>query len=240
MVVMAQRQSAAKHQTMSTNWYIEHNGKPHGPLTSAQLKQLAGAGKINRETKVRMNDDGRWSLAAKIKGLFPETEFVVVPNRALATAPPPIQEVAPQRPTVIIQHAPAPQTKPCPFCGEEIAMTAIKCRHCNEFLDGRPRESSIPIPHPVMQPMMMAQPAINVTQVTNVGHSGHPHARFSPLVAALLSFIIPGLGQLYKGQPINGLVWFVIVVIGYIAFIIPGIVLHLCCIAGAAMGNPYR
>ena len=84
---------------------------------------------------------------------------------------------------------------------------------------------------------LMAQPAINVTQVTNVGIA---HKRFSPLVAALLSFIIPGLGQLYKGQPINGLVWFVAVIIGYIAFIVPGLVLHLCCVAGAAMGNPYR
>lgn len=84
---------------------------------------------------------------------------------------------------------------------------------------------------------MMAQPSVNVTQVTNVGYA---QKRFSPLVAALLSFIIPGLGQLYKGQPINGFVWFVIVIIGYVAFIVPGIVLHLCCIAGAAMGNPYR
>lgn len=53
----------------------------------------------------------------------------------------------------------------------------------------------------------------------------------------LLSFFIPGLGQLYKGQPINGAVWFVLVVIGYIALIIPGVILHFCCIIGAGMGR---
>ncbi len=28
-----------------------------------------------------------------------------------------------------------PQTKPCPFCGEQIMETAKKCKHCGEFLD---------------------------------------------------------------------------------------------------------
>ena len=27
------------------------------------------------------------------------------------------------------------QTKPCPFCGEEILAIAKKCKHCGEFLD---------------------------------------------------------------------------------------------------------
>lgn len=27
--------------------------------------------------------------------------------------------------------------KKCPFCAEDIQEAAIKCKHCNEFLDGR-------------------------------------------------------------------------------------------------------
>jgi predicted RNA-binding Zn-ribbon protein involved in translation (DUF1610 family) len=62
--------------------------------------------------------------------------------------------------------------------------------------------------------------------------------KWSPGVAAVLSFIIPGLGQMYKGQIGNGLVWMIVVIIGYVMMIIPGLILHLCCIAGAASGDP--
>ena len=43
---------------------------------------------------------------------------------------------------------------------------------------------------------------------------------------------------MYKGQVFGGLVWFVFVAIGYFLFIIPGIILHLFCIIGAASGDP--
>jgi TM2 domain-containing membrane protein YozV len=66
-----------------------------------------------------------------------------------------------------------------------------------------------------------------------------PIQRWSPALAAVLSFFLPGLGQLYKGQILNGIVWFFMVGLGYMALILPGLVLHLFCIIGAASGNPW-
>lgn len=56
----------------------------------------------------------------------------------------------------------------------------------------------------------------------------------NPAIALLLSLIIPGLGQLYKGQALAGAMWFVLVIIGYCFLIVPGLILHaICCIAAA-------
>jgi len=79
------------------------------------------------------------------------------------------------------------------------------------------------------------QPAPGRTIVIN-----HPPIqRWSPGLAAVLSFFVPGLGQLYKGQILNGIVWFFMVGLGYVALILPGLLLHLFCIIGAASGNPW-
>jgi TM2 domain-containing membrane protein YozV len=66
-----------------------------------------------------------------------------------------------------------------------------------------------------------------------------PVRRWSPGVAAILSLFVPGLGQLYKGQFFNAVVWFVVVAAGYVALVIPGLILHACCILGALGGNPW-
>jgi TM2 domain-containing membrane protein YozV len=52
--------------------------------------------------------------------------------------------------------------------------------------------------------------------------------------AAVLSFLIPGLGQIYKGQILNGICWLVVVIFGYSMLIVPGVILHIICIMGAS------
>jgi len=55
-----------------------------------------------------------------------------------------------------------------------------------------------------------------------------------PAVAALLSMIVPGAGQLYAGRPMSAVTWFIVVTIGYFMLIVPGVLLHILCIASAA------
>jgi TM2 domain-containing membrane protein YozV len=110
--------------------------------------------------------------------------------------------------------------KNCPYCGEEILTAAQKCKHCGEFLDEKLRQERNTVAQTIVQPVKIP--------------------KWSGGIAAVLSLIIPGLGQIYKGQIINGLFWLVLVACGYFFLIIPGLVLHFLCILGAASGDPYE
>jgi len=104
-----------------------------------------------------------------------------------------------------------PETKTCPYCAEAIKWDAKVCKHCHRDL---------------------ATGGIGTVAL-------QPTPQWSKGVAAVLSLVIPGAGQMYKGQVLNGMVWLFFVVFGYVLFILPGVILHLCCIAGAASGDPY-
>ena len=64
--------------------------------------------------------------------------------------------------------------------------------------------------------------------------------KWNPAVAALCSFFLPGLGQIYKGQVFNGILWFCMTCLGYVCLVVPGLFMHLFCILGAATGDPTK
>ena len=53
----------------------------------------------------------------------------------------PITLPDPPRTQTLPTPPPQRQTRSCPFCGEDILAAAIKCKHCGEFLDGRPSDT---------------------------------------------------------------------------------------------------
>lgn len=59
-------------------------------------------------------------------------------------------------------------------------------------------------------------------------------------IAAVLSFFIPGAGQIYKGQVIGGFAWLIAVTVGYVMLWIPGAILHFFCVLTAATGDPHK
>jgi hypothetical protein len=112
---------------------------------------------------------------------------------------------------------PQPETKECPYCAEVILARAIKCRYCGEMLDGSP---------------------VGAADDGDEDNPAYPLRRlWRPGVAGLLSLIIPGAGQMYRGKFGAGLLWLVCVSLGYI-FIIPGLILHVISIFNAASGDP--
>ena len=74
---------------------------------------------------------------------------------------------------------------------------------------------------------------------TTVNHI-HRKPLWNPGTARLLSFLLPGVGQIYKGKVISGIMWLIFTLIGYAILIVPEIILHIFCIVNAGKGDPYK
>lgn len=129
---------------------------------------------------------------------------------------------------IVANSSSPPPVQPQPFCVDDTAGSRVPQHYEQPPQFVAPNGQQV-----VFQPVIQ-------NYVTQQVLATPGYARWSPGVAALLSFIWPGLGQMYKGQVINGIAWMLLVITGYFALIIPGVVLHLFCIIGAASGDPYR
>lgn len=114
----------------------------------------------------------------------------------------------------------------CRFCNELVQPGAKKCKHCHEFLDDALREiqqmKQPTRPQPQTAVVPMREP-VQLQQWTNT----------SATQAALLSFFVPGLGQMVSGRVPAGLLWMMFTCLGYLCLVVPGIVLHILCVINA-------
>lgn len=113
----------------------------------------------------------------------------------------------------------------CPFCKSELVEGAVKCRYCGEFTDGRVAQEPF---------IIQAAPVAKMP-------------KWSPGVAAVLSLVIPGAGQMYKGDVIGGFIWLFVVGVAYgigieigAPLFLPAVLLHICCVCFAPAGDPAK
>ena len=71
------------------DWFIDRNGKEHGPVTAQQLKQLAATGQLRPDDRVRRDDMQAPRPAREIKGLFgPASKPPSLPSDPVPSASP--------------------------------------------------------------------------------------------------------------------------------------------------------
>ena len=132
------------------------------------------------------------------------------------------------------------QTMPCPFCSEVILVGAKKCKHCHEYLDFVMRDLKAQ-QHQVNQMSVALSPVSPQQQLLAQQQQQQQLQQWtntSATQAALLSFFVPGLGQMCSGRVPAGLLWMMFTCLGYVCFIVPGIVLHILCVINAARQPP--
>lgn len=83
---------------MSADWHYVRDGRPFGPFTADQLRQLAASGLLAPTDMVRCDADGQWVSA----GTVPGWAFPPAPPAAasVAAAPPPATPAGPVPPAV--------------------------------------------------------------------------------------------------------------------------------------------
>jgi TM2 domain-containing membrane protein YozV len=101
-------------------------------------------------------------------------------------------------------------TKFCPYCEETIRKDALRCRYCKEILDNDIR-------------------ALRVED--------QRVRKWSPGVAGFLSFLFPGVGQVYKGRVGPGVLWLVCISLAYAMTWIAGLLVYIACIYDAAVSE---
>jgi hypothetical protein len=194
-------------------WYVRRSEKVVGPVEIAKLRELASAGKLVPTDQLAKDVAGPWTEAARTN-LFAKAN-VSVPVVATATlpvkaeVPAPVKLVQQEVTTTADSELRKSRLGFISTAGSAVgrSMSERAKRKHEVKLAKIQADALADSRRPVVQQSAPPPPAqsVNVNVVQNVNVSGIARKRWSRAVAMLLSLIIPGLGQLYKGQVFRAL-----------------------------------
>jgi hypothetical protein len=72
---------------VEVQWYYARNDKQHGPVTAADLKQLAASGQLHAVDLIWREGMEEWTPAGRLKGLFPDARPGVGAGYGIAAQP---------------------------------------------------------------------------------------------------------------------------------------------------------
>lgn len=105
----------------------------------------------------------------------------------------------------------------CQNCGSNVDAGKKFCENCGAAVGPAPAPSAVPAGAPYIPPVSAGQPRAP-------GYGMPPSEQKSPGLAAIGSFFFSGLGQVYNGSFVKGLLMLIGVLIGYLIFFIPGLI----------------
>ena len=172
--------------------YANANNQAIGPVEDSELDDLYNNGVITRDTNVVPEGSDAWRPYSSI--------------RVLAPSPP-------SNPTPPLSHPPAAQfatsgaTQRCPYCDEQVSVSAKKCKHCGEILDVSLRAAEEAKKSTAShQPMVFMNAGGggggSSASAVGGGFGGQIVGTKSRVVAAILAFVLGGIGvhKFYLGQ----------------------------------------
>lgn len=136
------------------------------------------------------------------------------------------------------QMSPETSVRRCPYCDEEIRLTAKKCKHCGEFLDASQRDEATDRKQAADVAQSARQMFESASENIRKYRSGRSDLSWNPGVAAVLSFFVPGAGQIYKGEVGRGFLTFLAFIVGLFLLVVPGLVIWVWAVLDAAGRTP--
>jgi len=171
-------------------YYANPNNETVGPVEETDLKALYASGSITAQTNVIPEGGNSWvSYAVQFPSGFP--------------TPPP----------QTVHQSTANATQRCPYCDEQVSVSAKKCRHCGEILDVALRAAEEAKKSAGAQQPMVFMNAGGGSSSSAAAASSSGNGQIigtkSRVVAALLAIFLGGIGvhKFYLGQTGWGIVY---------------------------------